>query len=193
MNPAKEFFDKLAPSWDSRQTKEEGEILPLLKKIGIKGGDRVLDLACGTGTITSLLHSLGASEVLGLDISDEMIKVAKEKLGSMPWVSFRVGDFLESDFHEEFDVIVLYNAYPHFLEPEKLAKRFYASLKKGGKFAIVHSLGRKELDTHHAAIASKVSRSLDPVEEEAKRFDSFFHIEEAVEGEHFFFLAGSKI
>ena len=122
-----------------------------------------------------------------------MVEVAKEKLGSMPWVSFRVGDFLESDFHEEFDVIVLYNAYPHFLEPEKLAKRFYASLKKGGKFAIVHSLGRKELDSHHAAIASKVSRSLDPVEEEAKRFDSFFHIEEAVEGEHFFFLAGSKI
>lgn len=192
MNPAKDFFDRLAPTWDSQQSKTEDEILPLLTKIGIKEGDRVLDLACGTGTITSMLHSISHADVVGLDISSEMISIAKAKYASSPWAKFETGDFLDSFWNEEFDVIVLYNAYPHFLKPEKLAMRFYSSLKKGGRFAIVHSLGRAELDSHHAALASKVSRSLNPVEIEALNFKGLFQIEEASEGEHFFFIKGLK-
>ncbi len=193
MSQVKEFFDTLAPKWDSQQSKTEKEILPLLEKIGIKEGDRVLDLACGTGTITSLLHGLSKEKVVGLDVSTGMIDIAKEKYKDAPWAEFRCGDFLSIAMPEKFDVIVLYNAYPHFMDPKHLSKCFSKALNAGGVFAIVHSLGRKELDEHHSYVPCAISRSLLSPEEEGKNFINEFEIVEAPEGDHFYFLKGRKL
>lgn len=193
MSEVKEFFDTLAPNWDAQQSKTRSEIFPLLEKIGIKKGDRVLDLACGTGTISSYLHELSGEKVVGLDISEGMIEIAKEKYRDCPWAEFRCGDFLSSSYFEEFDVIVLYNAFPHFMDPKMLSSCFYKALKRQGIFAIVHSLGRKALDAHHSHVPSSISRSLLSPEEEGRNFTSEFEIVEASEGDNFYFLKGNKI
>jgi glycine/sarcosine N-methyltransferase len=58
----------------------------------LKPGSRVLDLACGTGTIAVALAARG-HRVLGIDLDAAMIERARSKAGSLP-VRFRTGDML---------------------------------------------------------------------------------------------------
>ena len=193
MNQVKEYFDMIAPNWDANQPDKEKTIKALLDKVGIKKGDRVLDLACGTGTITGLLHDISMADVYGLDLSSKMIEIAKKKYNDKLWAQFEDGDFLSWDSEKKFDVIVLYNAYPHFSDPSFLSRCFAKHLNVGGRFAIIHSLGRKELDMHHANVPSEVSRSLSSAEVEAKNFEKEFASFLKEEGEHYYLLAGAKL
>ena len=192
MNSARDFFDSLAPTWDKNQTKREEDIRPLFNEIGLKKGDFVLDLACGTGTVTHLIHTYTEEKVVGMDISPEMIAIAKKKYSSCPWASFECADFLECEEANRYDFIVLYNAFPHFADPCLLSRKFAQVLKEGGHFAVLHSLGRKELDAHHGAVPQNLSRHLNSPLEEAAAFKKEFLIEKTKEGEHFFLLTGKK-
>ena len=193
MNEVKEFFDSLAPSWDRNQPDREAVIKALIGRVGIQKGDSVLDLACGTGTITSYLHDFSNVDVLGLDLSPKMIEIAKAKYLDKPWAHFEDGDFLSWSSEMRFDVIVLYNAYPHFKDPSLLSECFAKHLKPNGRFAILHSLGRVELDEHHAHVPSEVSRSLASPKEEAKHFEKDFEIYLQEEGKHHYLLGGIKL
>ena len=51
---------------------------PLLNDHGLLTGKRVLDLACGYGLYTRHLKSLNCDYILGVDISSEMIKLARD-------------------------------------------------------------------------------------------------------------------
>ncbi len=193
MNHVKEYFDSIASNWDSCQPDRDQAIRDLIDKVGIEEGDSVLDLACGTGTISAILHDFSKSDVYGLDLSPKMIQIAKSKYQGKTWAHFEDGDFLNWDNETKFDVIVLYNAYPHFKNPVLLSKCFAKHLKSNGKFAIIHSLGRKELDMHHGNVPSEVSRSLLSPREEAENFINDFAIFLQEEGEHHYLLAGTKL
>ena len=192
MNEVRDYFDSIAPNWDSNQPDKNKIIRSLIDKIGVKKGDAILDLACGTGTITGILHEFSSQEVYGLDLSPKMIEIARQKYQGQDWAYFESGDFLTWENERKFDLIVLYNAYPHFKDPSLLSECFYKHLNEGGKFAIIHSLGRKELDMHHANVPHEVSRSLSSPKEEAKYFEKNFTISIQEEGEHFYLLAGFK-
>jgi SAM-dependent methyltransferase len=68
----------------------------VIKKAGIKAGNVVLDIGCGTGfLIVGLVKSTGVGgKVVGVDISEEMMKKAKENLSEagVSNVEFKVGD-----------------------------------------------------------------------------------------------------
>ncbi len=64
----------------------------------------ILDLACGTGTLAVELAKLG-HYVLGVDISPDMIEVAKSKAAKLANVSFRVQDMAHFTTNEEFDCV----------------------------------------------------------------------------------------
>ncbi len=193
MNPVKDYFDSIAQNWDSCQPDKKEIIRSLIDKIPIKKGDLVLDLACGTGTITGLLHEFSSQTVYGLDLSPKMIEIARQKYKGQDWANFEDGDFLTWDKGKKFNVIVLYNAYPHFQNPSLLSDCFSRHLKEGGKFAILHSLGRKELDMHHSNVPQQISRSLSYPKDEARYFEKNFRISLQEEGEHFYLLTGSKL
>ena len=188
----KDFFDGLAPYWDAHEDTSDEKILSLLKRIGIKKGDAVLDVACGTGRITSLLHDLSGANVLGVDISDKMIAIAKKKYENKPWAHFECADFCAMKGEKKYDVVVLYNAYPHFLKPEELKNALTCCLKQGGLFAIVHSMGRERLSHHHEGVPSSVSRDLGKASVEAKRFLSHFSIVLTEEDENHYIIVGKK-
>ena len=65
---------------------------------------RILDLACGTGILAVELSRFGHI-VHGIDISPEMIDIAKSKAAGLPDVSFNVGDMVEFYFDGEFDLV----------------------------------------------------------------------------------------
>ena len=191
-NPVKEFFDRLAPNWDKGSEDSFPHIWELLSRLSVKPGSKVLDLACGTGIISAPLHELFGAEVTGLDISTEMIRIAKEKHQDKEGVRFVAGDFYSESFSEPFDWVVCHNAYPHFIDREAFIERLYDVLKEGGEFVVFHSLGRARLARHHDGLGPTISRDLEPVEAEAKAFQRRFTILEADESDTHFWIHGRK-
>jgi trans-aconitate methyltransferase len=93
-------------------------------------GERILDLGCGTGHLTSLIAAAGA-EVLGVDKSPRMIESAKE---NYPELEFIESDATTLGFNSEFDA-VFSNATIHWIKDQHaLASAIWRSLKPGGRF-----------------------------------------------------------
>lgn len=183
------FFDRLASNWD-----KDNHLPPasLLSRIGIQKGERVLDVACGSGIITEELQKQSGEPVLGIDISIEMIRSAERKYQGNENVSFLKADFCQYRAPKPFDVIVIYNAFPHFADVEALKESLLANLKKGGRVAILHSLSREELSHHHNGLSSSISRELQEPLAEAKAFFPEFECLNSDEGEHHYFILLKK-
>ena len=67
----------------------------------------ILDLACGNGHNTEKFMKKKANSVLGMDISDEMIKLADKTYGS-PNVSFLCGDAAKLNLDKQFDIVTAF-------------------------------------------------------------------------------------
>ena len=192
MNNIKAFFNDIAKCWDNALD-DKDRISHLLDELNIKKGDMVLDVGCGKGIITPILNEKSQSKVLAIDLSEEMIKGAIEAHKGNNNLEFICGDFLEEGFNNQFDYIVIFNAYPHFLDTAKLCSVVYKALKPNGHFAIVHSIGRKELNTHHKQHAMGVSRPLDEAIIEAKKFEAQFKIEKCLDKDDSYLIVLQKI
>ena len=192
MNEIQDFFDRLAPNWDKGNQKPGDDVAGLIKRLGIKKGDAVLDLACGRGVITGLLSAYSQNQVLGMDLSPKMIEGAKEDYAGAPGAAFVCEDFLSSNHPGEFDYVVVFNAYPHFVDRAKFKTKLYDSLKEGGKFAIVHSFGAAGLNRHHEGVAPTVSRTIGKSEEEAAFFADCFDIVLAEDDAKHYLIIGRK-
>jgi trans-aconitate methyltransferase len=102
----------------------------VLDLLEAKPGERILDLGCGTGHLTSQIAEKGA-KVLGVDRSATMVQQAREKY---PALQFEVMDAREISFAEPFHA-VFSNATLHWIkEPEKVIFGIAATLMPGGRF-----------------------------------------------------------
>lgn len=97
----------------------------------------LLDLGCGSGWTSIFLAKLGL-KVTGLDISEEMIGIAKENAKKENLkVKFIAQDMEEIDFKKEFDRILLYDGLHHCPNEKKVLKNIAKALKPGGVLLIV--------------------------------------------------------
>lgn len=88
----------------------------------------ILDLGCGTGTLTAQLADL-CVRIVGVDASQDMVDKAKEGFGD---IEFKVCDALDLPFENEFDV-VFSNAVFHWIsDHDALLKNIHKSLKPQG-------------------------------------------------------------
>jgi toxoflavin synthase len=88
-------YDQIGNKYDEyarTATLKRTESYTVLRMVGPLEGRRVLDLACGVGFYTRLLKQHGAAEVLGVDISPEMVHLAQQQEQAEPLgVTYRVG------------------------------------------------------------------------------------------------------
>lgn len=99
-------------------------------------GKKVLDVACGEGYGTYLLKRWGASEVTGVDISEEALSVAKEKF-SGEGITFVEHSAEELPFEDDlFDVVVSYETVEHLDYPEKFLSEIKRVAKKNGTIIV---------------------------------------------------------
>lgn len=171
-----EFFDCIADKWDEREVLSLEFKIELLKKLEIKLNDKVLDLGCGTGVITPLILKFSQSRVDAMDLSPKMIKIAKTKFKDNKNLNFFVGDVYDYKFNSSYDYIVIYNAYPHFLDVIALAKKLSSILNMDGKLAIIHSISKERLNIHHNKISSSIKRNLEDVYKESLLFKDYFFL-----------------
>ena len=103
------------------------ELLPLLNP---QAGERILDVGCGTGQLTSEIAAAGA-EVLGIDSSPDMIGQARQ---NYPKLRFQLADARTFTVPEPFDA-VFSNAALHWVpEARDAVQSIYRALKPGGRF-----------------------------------------------------------
>jgi trans-aconitate methyltransferase len=102
----------------------------LVELLAPQAGEKILDVGCGTGTLTAEIAERGA-EVLGVDLSEEMISQARKKF---PALNFEALDARQLQFSEEFDG-VFSNAVLHWIpEAEQLIAGVAQALRPGGRF-----------------------------------------------------------
>ena len=97
------------------------------------------------------------AQITAIDIAPEMAAIAQKKF---PQVKVLCGDVETMEFDGLFDCIVVYNAFPHFPDPEKLIARLSSLLAPGGTLTVAHGMSRAHIDSHHKGAASKVSIGL---------------------------------
>ena len=131
------FFDERAGGWDAGMVRSDEKIGRILDNAKVTAGSRVLDIACGTGVLIGDYLRRNVESVTAVDISPEMVRIAREKFPQEN-VRFVCGDAETAPLGEGFDAIVIYNAFPHFPDPERLVARLAALLAPGGRLTRGH-------------------------------------------------------
>lgn len=181
----------MAPQWDADMIRHDDVIGKILDGAGVQPGVRVLDVACGTGVLIPDYLARGVKSVTGVDISPEMIRIAREKF-PQEQVSFLCADVEQAEFAGKFDCIVVYNAFPHFPEPEQLIRTLTGLLAPGGRLTIAHGMSRAAIDNHHRGAASRVSCGLMHEDALAAMMRKYLRLEVKISDDRMYQLTGRK-
>lgn len=128
--------------WKDARTLDEAQEAKLdlvCRKIGLKKGDRVLDIGCGWGSFAKYAAETYGAEVVGVTISKEQAALAREHCKGLP-IEIRVQDY--RDVNETFDHIVSLGMFEHvgtknYRTYFEVARR---CLKPNGLF-LLHTIG----------------------------------------------------
>ena len=185
----KDFFDRLASTWDSTREPNYPVIERILDAAGITGGVTVLDAACGTGVLFPSCLRRGVRHLTGVDLSPEMIRIAGEKFTD-PRLTLLTGD-AEALPLPRYDRIILFNAFPHFPHPQRLIASLSGRLLPGGRLTIAHDRSRFAVNGHHEQEASEVSLGLSPAGTVAEWFAPHLTVDTAVDNDTCYIVSGA--
>jgi len=129
------YYDLL---YSHRNIKSETDFLEeVFRSCSLVEVKRVLDVGCGTGFHSIELAKRGY-EVVGVDLSPEMVEIARSKAKEFPNVSFLQADATRLEFIEEFDAaIAMYGVISYFVSDAELLsflRSVRRSLKPGSVF-----------------------------------------------------------
>jgi ubiquinone/menaquinone biosynthesis C-methylase UbiE len=117
----------------------------LLDRTAVAAGERVLDLACGTGIVArvALERVAARGQVVGIDVSAPMLEVARAIAPDVEWregnaTALPVGD------EEKFDVILCQQGFQFFGDRPTAAQECRRVLASGGRIAASTWLGLSE-------------------------------------------------
>ena len=184
-----EFFDRCAPQWDADMIRHDDIIGKILDLGNVTSGKDVLDVACGTGVLFPDYFARNVGSLTGIDISPEMVKITRSKF---PQVEVFCADVEEAEFGKKFDCIMVYNAFPHFPNPEHLIRVLSDLLKPGGTLTVAHGMSRAQIDHHHEGAASKVSMGLMHEDDLATIFAKHLTVTAKISDERMYAVCGKK-
>lgn len=123
----------------------------VLARMGIAADDNILDLGCGAGWLSRVLaKSAPQGRVVGMDISDEMVRRARQKSADLENLVFIVGAAEEIPWESDFfsRVISVESSYywPH---PAKALREVFRVLRDGGSAWILINYYRDNPHCHH--------------------------------------------
>src|SRR2546425_1467846 len=144
----------------------------LLRLVSPRPGERDLDVACGTGTVSRLAaEQVGPQgKVVGLDISGSMLAVARSIPSPAGQIEWKEGDALSIPFTDgSFDIVTCQLGLQFFPDKEKAMREMKRILVPGGRLALLvwrpirHSLGfavlEQALERHAGSEAASWMRS----------------------------------
>jgi len=144
-NQVKQMFNKIASKYDFLNRFLTFGIDNIWRTIAVKkiknNPKNVLDIATGTADLAIITAKYTKAEIIGLDISDQMLKVGKEKITNKNLdsrIKLINGDAENLSFNNEtFDAITVGFGVRNFENLEKGLNEIYRVIKKGGYVAIL--------------------------------------------------------
>ena len=124
-------WERAAPSYAaSFETITAPFASPLVQAVGVGPGMKVLDVACGSGSVAAMAASLGA-DVEGIDFSENMVAAARTRY---PSLSFRQGDAEALPFADDmFDAVMISFGVHHFPFPQRALSEARRVLRVAGR------------------------------------------------------------
>jgi len=141
-------YDLIAPKFDHTPFRTPDALLEKAAKVALKKGGRTkrgLDLCCGTGAGVRWFRPLCTEKMVGLDRSQGMLDVARERLEDAPGdasIELLRGDALEAPFDNgEFGLITCFGAFGHILQEDepRFVREVTRLLAPGGRFVFITS------------------------------------------------------
>lgn len=114
--------------------RDNKNLLPLLRK-----GMSVLDIGCGSGAITKGIAELTGVEgkVVGMDLSQELIKLALERYADWTQLTFVHADIFQFETDQKFDIVTTARTLQWIADFPKVIHRMKELLNPGGCIAIL--------------------------------------------------------
>ena len=142
-------------------------VLPALAEMRIQPDERILDVGCGTGWLPRMLaRELTQGQVVGMDVSDEMIQRARAATSGQPNLSFVVGAVdripWEADFFSK--VLSVESAY-YWPDPARGIEEIFRVLAPGGSAWILINYYRDNPHCHQWGAQYKIPSHLLGAEE----------------------------
>jgi demethylmenaquinone methyltransferase/2-methoxy-6-polyprenyl-1,4-benzoquinol methylase len=100
-----------------------------------------------------------------------MIEVARSKYPEKehPKISYLVSDVYDLTYDAEFDIVVCYSCFPHFIDQPLALKILSKALKKGGRLVVAHSDSAKTINGVHMNAGAEVGNDSLPSMEVLKQ------------------------
>jgi 2-polyprenyl-3-methyl-5-hydroxy-6-metoxy-1,4-benzoquinol methylase len=159
LHASRQYWDKVAPSFDDEP--DHGLRDPLVRenwtqflRVSISYTcATILDIGCGTGSLSVLLAGLG-HKVTGIDLSPSMIALARTKAATLGFqIEFHVMDAASPQLpHQQFDVIVCRHLLWTLPEPKQVIQRWAELLTPKGRFILIEGYWETNTGLHASEI-----------------------------------------
>lgn len=133
----KSFFNEWAKTYDTNfgnyfLKKAQKDSISMISKENFSA----LDVSCGTGEGLLMLREKTKGKIRGVDISEEMLKIAKQKISEKN-IELKKASVEKLPYEDEtFDVVISTEAFHHYPNPDKAISEMNRVLKKGGELII---------------------------------------------------------
>ncbi len=113
--------------------------------LGLPAGARILDVGCGSGWLSEYFARLGY-DVTGIDISDDLIRMARERVEQIPYgvdhetslhCRFQTHDIEAAALAEKFAAVLCYDSLHHLEDERAVFQHLAAMLDVGGLLFIL--------------------------------------------------------
>lgn len=113
--------------------------------LALPAGAKILDVGCGSGWLSEYFARLGY-EVTGIDISDDLIRMARERVENVPYnldhetslsCRFLTHDIEVEPLPEKYDAVICYDSLHHLVDERAVFRHLAAMLDVGGLLFIL--------------------------------------------------------
>jgi ubiquinone/menaquinone biosynthesis C-methylase UbiE len=112
-----------------------------IEALGLRAGDSVIDVACGTGLNFPLLEEVigPAGRIIGVDLTDAMLGVAQDRIDKNGWRNVRLvhADAVDFDFPRPVDAVLSTYALTQVPECADVIAHGAAALAPGGRWVVL--------------------------------------------------------
>ncbi|OEC88354.1 MULTISPECIES: class I SAM-dependent methyltransferase [Methanobacterium] len=134
---SKKSFNQQAENYDAGYYGKHANALynTVLQKLNQFSFNKLLDVGCGTGNLLSLISSKYEVQIVGIDLSPEMLNIARNKLDET--ADLRLCDSESLPFNDNsFDMVICTDSFHHYPNPANVLAEVKRVLKAGGNFII---------------------------------------------------------
>jgi len=138
----------------NRASKRKAKII--FKEISRLNAQKIIEIGAGSGLVSYYLSQLFKGEIVLLDLSGEMLEMAKHRIDN-PKVTFVVGDGTKTSFQDDyFDAVVGVDIIHHLYDPVIAMKEWKRIVKHSGKMVFLETNAYNPLVVRHIGLEHEV-------------------------------------